>query len=74
MALADDIISELRKKPGLTVAEITLHLFGRRYPYANAVRLQCTRLVDAGRLERRGRGGTRHPITYYLPRATDSDE
>ena len=70
MALADDIINELRKNPGLTVAAITLHLFGRRYPYTNAVRLQCTRLVDAGRLERRGKGGARHPFTYYLPTST----
>jgi hypothetical protein len=69
MALADDIISVLRKKPGLTAMEITLTIFGRRYPHAYLVRYRCRQLVDAGRLERRGKGGQDDPFTYCLPGA-----
>jgi hypothetical protein len=63
----------LRKKPGLTAMEITLNLFGRRHPYANCVRIECTRLVDAGRLKRHGKGYLPKPFTYYLPRATEAE-
>ena len=68
MTLADDIINELRQNPGLTVAEITLNIFGRRYPYKQKVSKECRRLVKGGRLERRGNGGQGDPFTYYLPR------
>jgi len=70
MAITDDIISEVRENPGLTAMEITLNIFGRRYPHANVVRLQCRLLVDAGRLKRRGKGGPYDPFTHHLPRAT----
>jgi hypothetical protein len=70
MTLADDIINEVRKNPGLTAVEIAVNLFGRRHPYAGAIRYQCQLLVDAGRLKRRGKGGSPDPFTYYLPRAT----
>jgi hypothetical protein len=67
MAIADDIMSELRKTPGLTAMEITLHIFGCRHPYAQTVRYHCRRLVDAGCIKRRGKGLQRKPFTYYLP-------
>jgi hypothetical protein len=73
MALADDIINELRKTPGLTAVEIAMNLFGRRYPYVQAVRNHCRQLVDAGRLKRRGEGLQSNPFTYYLPRATEAE-
>ena len=66
MTLADDIINELRQNPGLTVAEITLNIFGRRYPYKQKVSKECRRLVKGGRLERRGNGGQDDPFTYFL--------
>ena len=68
MTLADDIINELRQNSGLTVAEITLNIFGRRYPYKQKVSRECQRLVQADRLERRGNGGQGDPFTYYMPR------
>ena len=70
MAIADDIINELRKRPGLTAVEITLNLFGRRHPYAGSVRYYCRQLVDEGRLKRRGKGLQGKAFTYYLPRAS----
>jgi hypothetical protein len=68
MTIADDIMNELRRNPGLTVAEITLNIFGRRNPYKQKVSKECRRLVEAGRLERRGNGRQGDPFTYYLPR------
>ena len=69
MTLGDDIINELRQKSGLTAMELTVRMFGRRQ-YHRKVYQECRRLVKAGRLERRGKGGFRDPFTYYLPRAT----
>ena len=68
MTLADEIMNELSQNPGLTVAEITLNIFGRRNPYKQKVSKECRRLVDAGHLERRGNGRQGDPFTYYLPR------
>ena len=68
MTIAVDIMNELRRNPGLTVMAITLNIFGRRNPYMQRVNLACRRLVEAGRLERRGKGGQGDPFTYYLPR------
>ena len=67
MALPDDIINELRKQPGLTGMEITVNILGRRQ-YFHVVHRECRRLVDAGHLKRRGKGGPRDPFTYHLPR------
>jgi hypothetical protein len=69
MTLADDIMNELRKRSGLTAMEIAVNIFGRRQ-YYRLVRQECRRLVDAGHLVRRGKGGQDDPFTYYLPRAT----
>jgi len=68
MTLAYDIINKLRQKDGLNAMEITVAIFGRRYPYYKKVNQECRRLVDAGDLERRGKGVQDDPFTYYLPR------
>ena len=70
MALIDDIINEVRKEPGLTAREIAVNIFGRRHPYTQQVNNKCRDLVDADRLERRGKGLAHDPFTYYLARAT----
>jgi hypothetical protein len=49
--------------------ELTVRIFGRRQ-YHRKVYKECRRLAKAGRLERRGKGGSSDPFTYYLPRAT----
>jgi hypothetical protein len=69
MTLADDIMNELRKRPGLTAMEIAVNIFGRRQ-YYRKVYQECQRLVYAGRLVRRGKGRQDDPFTYCLPRAT----
>ena len=66
MALVDDIINVVRKEPGLTAMEIAVNIFGRRHPYTQWVNIRCRDLVDADRLERRGKGGPGDPFTYYL--------
>jgi hypothetical protein len=68
MTIADDIMTELRQNPGLTVMAITVNIFGRRHPYNWKVNDECRRLVEAGRLERRGNGRQGDPFTYYLLR------
>ena len=72
MVIADDIISAVRENPGLTAMEIALNIFGRRL-YYRPVYQACRRLVDAGRLKRRGSGVEGDPFTYYLPRATQTN-
>ena len=68
MTLADDIMNELRQKPGLTAMEIAVNIFGSRQ-YYRKVYQECRRLVHAGRLVRRGKGRQDDPFTYYLPRS-----
>jgi hypothetical protein len=66
MSMVDDIINEVRQNPGLTAIEITLNIFGRRHQYKQIVNQACRRLVDAGRLERRGKGKPGKPFTYHI--------
>ena len=66
MSRADDIMNEVRQNSGLTAMEITVKVFGRRHPYKQRVNQVCRRLVDAGYLERRGKGGPGNPFTYHL--------
>jgi hypothetical protein len=49
--------------------EIAVNIFGRRQ-YYKPVHQECRRLVEAGRLLRRGEGGQDDPFTYHLPGAT----
>ena len=64
MTLADDILSLVTRKPGLTEAEIAKHLFGR-LGYQQRVNSTCRRLVREYRVERRGNGGPGHPFSYH---------
>jgi len=64
MTVADDIEALVKRKPGLTEAEIVTALFGSD-EYQQRVNPLCRRLAKEGRVERRGRGGTGEPSTYY---------
>jgi len=73
MTIADKIITALRQHSGLSAVEIAVNIFGRRHPYTQRINHACRRLVDAGRLERRGKGGPGDPFTYYLPSVALAD-
>jgi hypothetical protein len=64
MTLADDVLSLVTRKPGLTEAEIAKHLFGR-LGYQQRVNSTCRRLIHEYRIERRGNGGPGHPFNYH---------
>jgi hypothetical protein len=53
MTLAEDILSLVTRKPGLTEAEIAKYLFGR-LGYQQRVNSTCRRLIREHRIERRG--------------------
>jgi hypothetical protein len=67
MTVADDILSEVRRKAGLTEAELAALIFGRSKAYQQRVNSTCRRLVDEGQLVRRGKGGMADPFTYHFP-------
>jgi hypothetical protein len=67
MTIADDIMYEVTRKSGLTEAALAALLFGRRNAYPSRVNSACRRLVEEGRVERRGKGGQADPFTYHLP-------
>ena len=52
--------------PGRTQKELARAIFGAE-GYSQRVRAECDRLVRSGRVERRGRGGSASPFTYYPP-------
>jgi hypothetical protein len=70
MTLADDILSLVTRKPGLTEAEIAKHLFGR-LGYQQRVNSTCRRLIRERCIERRGNGGPGHPFSYHGARDVD---
>jgi hypothetical protein len=70
MTLADDILSLVARKPGLTEAEIAKHLFGR-LGYQQRVNSTCRRLIHEYRIERHGNGGPGHPFSYHEKRIVD---
>ena len=70
MTLADDILSLVTRKPGLTGAEIAKHFFGR-LGYQQRVNSTCRRLAHEDRIERRGNGGPGHPFIYHRKRIVD---
>jgi hypothetical protein len=66
MTVADDILDEVHRKSGLTAVEIAVRVYGRR-SYQPKVIQNCRRLVEAGHLERHGKGGVSDPFTYHAP-------
>jgi hypothetical protein len=66
MSMSDDIIDAVRQNSGLTAMEITVQVFGRRHPYKQRVNHECRGLVEAGKLQRCGKGGPGKPFTYFL--------
>jgi hypothetical protein len=67
MALADDIVYLVERKQHrlhLTEQDIAEFLYGQNNAYQQLVNSECRRLVDAGRLERQGKGGQADPYTY----------
>lgn len=65
MALADDIEALVKRRPGLTEAEIAQHLFGAE-GYQQRVNQTCRRLVAQNRVVRRNQGGPGDPFAYHL--------
>jgi len=64
MTLADDILSLVTRKPGLTEAEmpsISLAVSA----ISSEVNSTCRRLIREYRVERRGNGGPGHPFSYH---------
>jgi hypothetical protein len=66
MTVTDDILDEVHRKSGLTATEIAVRVYGRR-SYQQKVSQNCRRLVEAGCLERHGKGGQGDPFTYHPP-------
>jgi hypothetical protein len=60
----DNIEKVVREKPGLRATQIARVLYGP-YGYGEQVRTGCLTLLRQGRIERRGRGGSGDPFTYY---------
>jgi hypothetical protein len=70
MTLADDILSLVTRKPGLSEVEIARHLFGR-LGYQQRVNSTCRKLAHEDRIERRGNGGPGLPFIYRRKRIVD---
>ena len=66
MTVANDILDQVHREAGLTATEIAVRVYGRR-SYQQKVGQNCRRLVEAGRLERHGKGGHGDPFTYHPP-------
>jgi hypothetical protein len=64
MAVADDIEGLVRKKPGMTEAELAEALFGAE-GYQQRVNSTCRRLIAQGRVHRRGGGYQSDPFRYH---------
>lgn len=64
MALIDDVEQLIRKKPGLTEAQIAEDLFTNSYQ--QRVNSTCRRLLRESRVKRDGRGGRADPFTYSI--------
>jgi hypothetical protein len=70
MTVADDILALVQRKQhrlNLTEEDIAEMLFGQNNGYQQRVNSDCRLLVDAGKLERRGKGGPADPFTYHTP-------
>ena len=64
MALADDIETLVRKRPGLTEAEIAERIYGAD-GYQQKVNSTCRRLLEQGRIHREGNGYQSDPYRYH---------
>lgn len=62
--LVDILEFLVRSGPGRTQKGLAQAVFGPE-GYAQRVRAECDRLVRAGKVERRGRGGSASPFTYH---------
>ena len=62
--MIDEIEKTIRANPGLTATRIAQLMRGPD-GYAEQVNHYCLELVRSGRIERRGRGRSRDPFTYY---------
>jgi hypothetical protein len=62
--LAGDIDPLVLRRPGLTELALAKSLFGR-IGYQERVNSICRRLFRADNVERRGIGGSGHPLTYH---------
>jgi hypothetical protein len=67
MTVADEILTVVKRKSGLTEAEIAAFVFGHRLGYQQRVNSTCRRLIDEGKIERQGAGGAADPFTYRVP-------
>jgi len=67
MTVADDIMYEVRRKAGRTEDELAALIFGRDNAYQQRVNSTCRRLIDEGKIIRKGKGGQSDPFTYHLP-------
>lgn len=67
MTIADDILYEVSRKTNLTESDIAALLFGRNNAYQQRVNSTCRRLIEEGKIERQGSGGSRDPFTYRIP-------
>ena len=67
MTVADDILAEVKRKPGLTESELAVNIFGRKNAYQQRVNQACRMLVSEHKLVRQGKGGASDPFTYREP-------
>jgi len=65
LTLAEEIYELVDRLPGLTEADIAQRIFGRS-GYQQQVNRACRQLVDAHRVQRRGKGGSGDPYTYHI--------
>ena len=55
----------VEEQPGLTQLELSKELFGAEKGYQQRVNEDCRLLVDGGKIEQRGQGGSADPYRYY---------
>jgi hypothetical protein len=67
MTVADDILAEVKRKPGLTEGDLAAIIFGRKNAYQQRVNSTCRRLVTERKVVRMGNGGAGDPFRYHLP-------